>query len=786
MAEKKKGYDAKEVEAKILKFWEDENIFKFDVNSDKPIFSVDTPPPYISGKMHIGHAFSYSQQDFIVRFMRMKGFKIFYPFGTDDNGLPTERFIEKMNNVKSKDMGRSDFIRLCLDTLNKVSPDCIQDFKNLAISADYDINYSTIDEHSQKISQRSFIELAKKGEAYRADFPTIWCPECQTSIAQAELEDKEFASLFSTLKFQSEGEDLLIATTRPELLPGCVAVFVNSKDDRYKKFVGKKAKVPLFEQEVPILEDDSAEIDKGTGVLMICSYGDKFDVDAINRHKLEPRVVFNKDGTLNDLAGDYKGLRIKDARKKILGDLEEKELITEKKQINHVVNTHDKCGTEIEFLPTKQWFVKILDKKDRLLENGSKVNWSPEFMKKRYDNWINGLDLDWSISRNRHFGVPIPVWECLECNEIIYPDDSELPVDPLQQDRKCSRCNGIAIPEKMVLDTWATSSLTPQIAAELPGARGQIKIPFSLRPQGHDIIRTWAFYTIVKSLLHENNIPWKDIVVSGNVSLGGEKMSKSKGNVIRPQDVMEQYGADALRFWAAGSKLGGDLNYQEQDLVAGKKFVTKIFNAAKFVFMNLEDFDGQKPENLEIIDKAFLIKLNSLIKSCTEAFEKYEYSKVKMDVEKFFWKEFADNYLEIVKGRVYNGTGDSRKSAQYVLYFSLLSIIKMMAPFTCFISEEIYQNYYKNIEKDISIHLSSWPETIGVEGREDIFNKVVEVLEKVRFAKSDAKVSMKTGVVLTLSKEDKDLASDAIGDLKAVTGAKDILEGEFKVEILEE
>ena len=356
-----KGYDHEKVEEKWKKYWEKEKIYRFDPRKKGKIYSIDTPPPYISGRMHMGHAFSYAQQDFVIRFRRMKGFNVFYPFGTDDNGLPTERFIEKVNKVKSKSMGRSKFIELCLKTLKKESPECIKDFVQLGISADYSVYYSTIDKHSQKISQKSFIELYKKGSAYNKKFPTLWCPDCQTSIAQAELEDKEKSTLFSTLKFSCEEKKLLIATTRPELLDACVAVFVNPEDKRYKSIVGKKVKVALFNQEVPIIADKSAEIEKGTGVLMICSYGDKFDVDAINRHKLKPRIILGKDGRI--LQGKYGGMNILEARKKILEDLKEKNLIEDQKTIENVVNVHDKCGTAIEFLPTNQWFIKILDKK---------------------------------------------------------------------------------------------------------------------------------------------------------------------------------------------------------------------------------------------------------------------------------------------------------------------------------------------------------------------------------------------------------------------------------------
>jgi len=559
-----------------------------------------------------------------------------------------------------------------------------------------------------------------------------------------------------------------------------VAIFVHPKDERYFNFVGKKAKVPLSDREVPIIADESADPEKGTGVLMICSYGDKFDVESITKHNLEPRIILGKDGKIS--YGEHKGLNIKESRKKILGDLKEAGLLKEQKDISNVVNVHDKCGTSIEFIPTEQWFIKLLDKKKELLEQGAKVKWHPEFMKKRYDHWVEGLDWDWSISRERHFGVPLPVWECETCDEVILPEISELPVDPLQSDKACTKCQGVAKGEERVLDTWATSSLTPQIAANL--VDNQVEIPFSLRPQAHDIIRTWAFYTIAKAYMHEKKIPWKDIIVSGYVTLGGEKMSKSKGTGVQPSELLEEYGADAIRYWAAGSKLGNDLDYQEKDLVSGKKFLNKIYNASKFVFMNLEDFHGERPKVLEEIDEVFLSKVNELISEATKSFEEYEYSKAKAAVDGFFWNSFADNYLEVVKSRVYNAEGNKKKSAQYVLYQSLLAILKMMAPITPFVTEEIYQTYFKKIEGDRSVHVSSWPTEIEVKGNDEVWNKFIEILGKIRHVKSEAKKSVKAEIKLTLAKDDIQLLDASLEDLKAVTNASEISEGKFKVEFL--
>ncbi len=782
-----KEYKSKEVEARIRKYWEDNKIFSFYLESKKSIFSIDTPPPTVSGKMHIGHAFSYAHMDFIARYKRMKGFNVFYPFGTDDNGLPTERLVEKLNNVKSKDMPRYKFVDLCLKTLKKITPDFIDDWKKIAVSCDYNLYYSTIDKNSQKISQQSFIELFKNGLIYRKEFPALWCTKCQTEIAQAELEDKEEKTLFSTVKFKIDNEDLLIGTTRPEFLAACVAVFINPNDGKNKHFIGKKAKVPLFDFEVPIIADESAQIGKGTNVLMICSFADKYDVEAINRHKLTPKLIINKDGALQ--IKKYKGLNVREAREKILDDLKKENLIKEQKEIVHTVNTHDKCGTEIEFLPTDQWFIKILDKKEKFVELGERVKWHPEFMFKRYENWIEGLQWDWSISRDRHFGVPIPIWECKKCNEFILPEENELPIDPLQIKKKCEICKKKAEPVTKVLDTWATSSLTPQIASSLVG--NKIQIPYSQRSQSHDILRTWGFYTIVRSYYNENKIPWENIVISGFVLLKGEKMSKSKGNVIEPQPLIERYSADALRYWAASSKYGDDVDFHEKDVVTGQKTLIKLWNTFRFFMMHMENynFDDEELEHLELIDKWLLIKLNRLIKECTENFDKYEYYKVKADVDNFFWNVFCDYYLEIIKDRLYNESKrgiNAKRSAQYTLYNSFFKILRIFAPIMPYITEEIYSEYFRDKEDFKSVHLSKWPEYDKKldNGIENKGNEFIDIVKKVRLEKAKNKKSIKEEIVLNLEKKYEDYFDiNTLYDLRAVTNAVEINFGdEFSVE----
>ena len=780
------NYNIQEAEEKWQKYWEKEKIYKFDENSKKPLFSIDTPPPTVSGKMHLGHSFSYSQQDFIARYHRMKGENVFYPFGTDDNGLPTERMIEKLKNVKSVKMSRQDFINLCNKTLNEIKDDFSNDWKKIGMSCDFSKTYSTIDKNSIKTSQKSFIELYKKNLVYQKEAPTIWCVNCQTAIAQAELEDKEINSTFSEINFELEnGKNITIATTRPELLSACVTVFVHPRDNRYKNLIGKKVKVPLFNQVVPIIGDDSADPKKGTGIMMICSYGDKYDVEAIKKIKLNPRICINKDGTLNKLAGKYSGLTIKDARKEILNDLKKNKLLVSEKPIKHIVNVHDKCGTEIEFLSSKQWFVKILDDKKKFIDLGKKINWYPKSMLIRYINWVEGLQWDWCISRQRHFGVPFPIWYCNKCGEVIFAEEDKLPVDPLTEKVKC-RCGGNGIPEKDVMDTWATSSLTPEIILNWTEKKNSFQrmYPMGLRPNAHEIIRTWDFYTIVKGFYHHNKIPWKNVMISGFATLGGEKMSKSKGNVIEPQQIMQNYGSDSLRFWAAGSRLGENSELQEKDLITAKRTIIKLWNASKLVLMNLQNYKNEEPKKLELIDSWLLSKLNNIIKISTENFEKYEYSKTKLETENLFWNIFCDYYLEIVKDRLYNENlrgKDAKISAQYTLDYVLLTILKLFAPIMPHITEEIYHLYYNKKENKKSIHLSNWPaykKELLNKKAEKIGDELVKLISEVRQFKSKNSKSLKEPVNIVLPKSKHRELKHVLADFKAVTSAKNINFGE--------
>jgi len=778
-----RNYNFKESEKKWRGFWDTEGIYVFNIKKKGKIFSIDTPPPYVSADhLHIGHAISYSQAEFIARYKRMNGYNVFYPMGFDDNGLPTERFVEKKYNINKNKISRKDFIALCLEETKKGAENYKKLWNSLGISVDWSLSYSTINKLCQRISQKSFIDLYNKKRALRLEEPIIWCVHCQTALAQADLDDLEKDSLLNNIIFEAEdGDKLIIATTRPELIPACVALFVNKNDPRYKKLIGKLAKVPLFDYKVPIIGDDKVKIEFGTGLMMVCTFGDVDDIERWRTHKLNTRVIINKNGTLNKLAGKYEGLKLEVARKEILNDLKKGKFVESQKNISHITNVHERCSTPIEFFIVPQWYVKILDLKKEFIEYGNKIIWYPEHMKIRYENWVNNLKWDWCISRERFYGVPFPLWYCKNCNLVVLAKYENLPVDPTQ-DKPEDRCNNCAsndfIPETDVMDTWMTSSLTPLINAKWE-EKDEIKeiYPMSLRSQAHEIIRTWAFYTIAKSYIHTKSIPWRNIMISGHgLDSKGQKISKSKGNMILADSVVDKYSADAFRFFAATTKLGDDILYQEKDIVTGQKTITKLWNAFKFVLINIQDYKNRKTD-LEVIDEWLLLKLNKVVKNCTDSFEHFEYSKAKSEVENFFWNTYCDYYLEIVKNRLYNEKGSKKLSAQYALDTSLLKIVKLFAPIMPFITEEIYQARYSGAEKVKSIHISRWPEfdkSLKNTKTEKIGDRVISIIQEARKFKTLNKKSLKEEIFIKLEKQDYDLLKDVMGDLKSVTNAKNI------------
>lgn len=781
------NYDPKISEPKWQKFWQEHKIFQYQEKSKKPVYSIDTPPPYASADhLHVGHGMHYSQFEFVARYKKMQGHNVFFPMGYDDNGLPTERFVEKKHNLDKSKISRKDFIKLCLED-TKIAGQTYQDlFTRLGFSIDWNLLYHTINDKARRVAQKSFIDLHQKDRLERTDYPTMWCTSCQTTIAQADLDNLELTSSFNDIIFKCRSQDLIISTTRPEMLPACVALFFHPDDQRYQKLKGKFAKVPLFDYEVPILTDESVALDKGTGLMMVCTFGDKEDVEKWHKYQLPLRIAITEQGRMNQLAEKYSGKKMKEAKTEIIADLKEAGLLVKQANISHPVNVHERCGTEIEFLKKAQWQIKVLDKKEELLEIAQKVNWYPLHMKVRYEHWVKNLQWNWGISRQRYYGVPFPVWYCQKCNRVLLPEEKHLPVDPREETfpgKKCSCGSVDIVPEMDVMDTWMTSSCTPEINANWGSKKERKKfLPMSLRPQAHDIIRTWAFYTLVKSYYHHNNIPWKNIMISGHgQDPHGQKMSKSKGNFVAAEEVIGKYSADAFRFWAASVKLGDDLPYQEKDVLTGQKFVTKLWNASKFSIGHLEDYSyNQKQKPKEIFDSWLLGRLQKIIKESTDSFENYEYSKSKALVENFFWHDFCDLYMEIVKDRLYNPDRrgvESRKGAQLGVYSGILSVLKMMAPIMPHITEEIYQMHFAEAEQCKSLHISEWPEfdsrLVNVKA-EEIGNLGVDLINAVRKFKSENKMSMKDEiseiVILGREKEMKLI----LDDLKAVCKAKDI------------
>ncbi|MCA9459818.1 MAG: class I tRNA ligase family protein, partial [Nanoarchaeota archaeon] len=691
-------YDPKEKEAEIRKFWEKENIYKFDEKSKKKLFSIDTPPPTISGKMHIGHAYSYAQQDFIARYKRMSGEEVYFPFGTDDNGLATEKLVQKERKVNLRKVERNEAIKIVLDYLKEERPKFIQDWKNLGMSCDFNLKYSTIDDFSQKISQESFLELVKKGLVEKKKGPVMWDRQFQTAIAQAELEDIERKAYLSYVKAKiedSENTFMIYATTRPELCFAVVGMSVEDEgnyiklkvgdeywicgaktyEEKFSDFdfevvdnlkgqelIGQKALIPVVNRVVEISHDLSVKADFGTGIAYFCSYGGLEDIEWVSRHGVEPIELLEKDGKLNKLAGKYKGKLAEEARKDIICDMEKDGFIIKKELKEQIVNVGERSGTEVEFIVSEQWYVKYLDKKEYFWEMAEKFNWTPLFMKHRLENWIKGLNWNWGFSRQRHFGIPIPVWSCNACGKKYYAEKSQLPCDPTKDKCHVSKCDcgsSNIKGETDVFDTWFTSASSAVIASSLLGDKMFDKIfPMTLRPQGHDIINFWLFYSMAKNNLIYNKNPFREVNISGWVlDPQGKKMSKSKGNTIAPQDVVEKYSNDAIRFAAAATKLGSDQPYQEKEVQTGIKVVNKLFNANKFASMLLENFESKDKDfdvkELRSIDRWVLAKLQKVIEKASNSNEKYDYANSKSEFELFFMRDVADNYIEIVKQRLW-------------------------------------------------------------------------------------------------------------------------------------
>ncbi len=780
-------YDFKQVEKKMQDFWQENGIYRFDEHNENKIYSIDTPPPTVSGSLHIGHIFSYTQAEMIARFKRMQGYNVFYPFGFDDNGLPTERLVEKEEGIIAKNLLRSEFIKRCTQTSIKYETEFKEMWQSLGFSVDWSLQYETINPMTMRLSQKSFIKLLKEGKAYMKESPVLWCSTCQTSIAQAELETIEKDTTFNTIIFKVDEEELLVATTRPELLYGCVCLFINPKDDRYKKYIGKNAVVPLYDYEIPILADEKVDMDKGTGIVMCATFGDSTDVEWYESHKLPYRKVILPDGTIDESIPFIGGLKVLEARKQIIDLLLDRGLLVASNSISHTVAVHERCQKEIEILPSKQWYIDILSNKELFLKAADEINWYPEYMKSRYISWVKNLKWDWCISRQRYFGVPFPVWYCKNCGKAIVADENKLPINPMETmpSEPCS-CGSLEfIPEDAVFDTWATSSITPLINArwEEENDISNKILPMSLRTQAHEIIRTWAFYTIVKSLYHTGKIPWKDIMISGFVlAKKGEKISKSKNNAnLSPKFIIDNHSADVIRYWAANSKLGTDTFFSIDELGIAKRFITKLWNASKFAVAHLQDSNLDLEVELLPVDRWIIDRCKKTTSDMTKLLNEYEIGSARHEIDDFFWKDFCDYYLEIVKDRLYKPEihgYKERQSAQYALHHCMLSILKLYAIYVPHITEYIYQGFFRQHENCISLHKMQWEGDQSIDNESIVFGeKLKEIIMQARKYKSENGLSMKTDIEeITITTEHKFIEWFKLtnNDIKACCHAKEV------------
>ncbi len=760
-----KTYDYKLQDAHIQKWWADNDIYHCNKHNTAPLYTIDTPPPTISGSLHIGHVFSYTQTDIIARFKRLSGFSVFYPFGFDDNGLPTERFVEKKHGVSGYHMGRASFIELCSKESALVAKDFESLWQKLGISADWSQTYSTISSEVQKIAQESFIDLYRKNYIYQKEEPALYCTTCFTSVAQAELDDLTMPSTFNDIIFTAEdGSPLMIATTRPELLGSCVALFYHPEDSRYAHLQKTKASVPVFEYQVPILSDSLVDPNKGTGLVMCCTFGDKNDIAWFKKHKLPYRRSIEFDGKWSSLTGQLAGLKATQAREKIIELLKQTNSLHSQKAITHAVNVHERCKKPIEYVILKQWFLSILNHKQAFLKEADTIQWFPAYMKTRYRDWVENLQWDWCLSRQRFYGIPFPAWSCTLCQTIKLPEQHELPLDPQQQQPSsaCSSCNNTTFtPDTDVMDTWNTSSLTPYICARLfknstDNLFTQQQLPFlpmSMRPQAHDIIRTWAFYTIVKTWMHHGTIPWKTIVISGHVlSSDRDKISKSRGNSpTEPENLLLNYPADAIRYWTASGALGTDIAFSENQIKIGTKLQTKMWNAFRFIQEHCVSLKEKQPNEYGLVNEWILHRMHETFTSYEKALDAHEFGTALSHFEQFFWHDFCDNYLELIKDQLFNPHHYSSEivaATKWTLLHVGIRLLQLLAPYMPHITESLYQKIYAPTATT-SLHTTLFS-TIQVphlfQTSMDTMTYLLTLIGTIRKLKSEKQLSLKTSL----------------------------------------
>jgi valyl-tRNA synthetase len=833
------------LEERWMTEWDKEKIYRFDRDATREsVYSIDTPPPTVSGTLHIGHVFSYTHPDVVARYWRMRGKDVFYPMGWDDNGLPTERRVENFYGVRCDPalpydpkyrppekpdkvkvaISRKNFVELCVQ-LTAIDEEAFKSlWRAIGVSIDWSLEYSTISPEAQAISQRAFLQMLTRHEVYSAEAPTLWDIDFRTAVSQAELEDRERPGAYHRVAFSraDDSGSVEVDTTRPELLASCVALVAHPDDERYRPLFGTSVVTPLFGVEVPILAHELADPDKGTGVAMICTFGDTTDVVWWRELNLPTRAFIGRDGRF--LAADFaeptwpvrdveqaqsfydsevSGRTVNQVRAAIVDALRSAgALIGDVREITHPVKFYEKGERPLEIVTSRQWFVRTLERRDELLARGEELRWHPDYMRHRYRSWVEGLNLDWNISRQRFFGVPFPAWYPVDANgevdfdHLMLAHDEDLPVDPSSDvptgySEEQRGVPGGFVGDPDVMDTWATSSLSPQIAGRWGTELFSRVFPMDLRPQAHDIIRTWLFSTIVRSHFQFDSLPFSDALISGFIlDPDRKKMSKSIGNTVTPMPLVEQYGADALRYWAAGGRPGSDTAFDEGQLKIGRRLGIKILNASKFVLGRL---DGEIPAPSEVtepLDLDLLALLAKLITATTDDFENYDYARALERTESFFWS-YCDDYVELVKIRAYGEDDDpTTRSARATLAISLSVLQRLFAPIMPFVTEEVWRWWHTH-----SVHASPWPTlqefpALNTSGAGSTYSPVCEVLEAIRRAKSSAKVSQRAEVAsVTVCAPAEFLAAVEVAreDLRAAGGVKEFLsreEAELSVDVV--
>ena len=706
MSEVSKEYDFNCVGEKWVESW-DSSIYYFDWQSDKPQYIIDTPPPYPTGNFHIGNALNWCYIDYVARYKRMRGYNVMFPQGWDCHGLPTEVKVEEINHITKNQVPREEFRRLCEKLTEEAIERFHQSMGRLGLSIDWSNEYVTMRPEYYVKTQTSFVRMHDRGQIYRDDHPVNWCPRCGTAIAFAEVEYDSRTTNLNYMRFVSADGEMQIATSRPELLPACVAVAVHPDDQRYQSFIGKKVRVPLFDYEVPVLADPVVDTAFGTGIVMICTFGDRQDVRWWMEHHLPLRQAIDREGRLTALAGPYAGCSVDQAKERIIRDMQKEGIVFKQEPLEQNVGLCWRCKTPIEILSERQWFVRI--NPEEIKKTAEEIEWIPPHMQVRLKNWADSVEWDWCISRQRIFATPIPVWYCRSCGEVLVAKEEWLPLDP-NQTRPPIRCrcgSDDFIPEKDVLDTWMDSSISALAVAGWPD-RKDLRMPTQLRPQGHDIIRTWAFYTILRTKALQGVRPWDTILING-MALGedGHKMSKSLNNFIRPEEVFATNGADALRQWGAmGGSPGNDIMFQWKEITAASRFQQKLWSIFRFalpLIANVEATPGQ-------VDRWLLGELDRLVINATKAMEAFQFDEIMKAIRGFAWETLADNYIELVKARLYGPDSPEKRAAQSTLYRAIETVARLMAPFTPFISEEIFHTLTGQ-----SVHVQNWPEPEGIE-----------------------------------------------------------------------